>query len=302
MEIEFYLVSKSGFKRRLGKGEIKLFFGQTTKNMLPLAAKAALKPKAALLYAQAAAAFVRKDHCAVQRLKYLMFCELFGIEYDGFELVAAGQRMVFGKDDLQVYNVIIENQYDISPQNIAGKTVLDAGANTGVFSVFAAKLGAKKVYAFEPILENVECMRKNALANNVAEQIIPVPMGIGDKQLETEIEYSGSGDPSASLVLAHPPSSPLKKQKIKITTIDSFAQENNLAFDFIKMDIEGYEKEAIAGGARTIASCKPIMSFSAYHKPNDKIELPQALNSACPSYSCTLLSRSEEVFYCACQK
>ncbi|VVB58878.1 Ribosomal protein L11 methyltransferase [Candidatus Anstonella stagnisolia] len=302
MEIRMSLLGKNNSRRLLSKADIKLLFGRITQNTLSLLPRLALNPKAAILYARVAAAFAKKDYSAVYSLKHAMFCSLFGIEYDRFEIVAGigegESTMVFGFDDLQVCNVIIDNQYDISEWNMKGKTVLDAGANTGVFSIFAAKLGAKKVYAFEPILENIECIRKNALANGVAECIVPVPMAIGDKKLETEIEYSGSGDPSASLVLTHPHSGSLKRQKITITTIDDFAKEQGIKIDFIKMDIEGYEKEAMLGGKTTLSTHKPALSFSAYHKPNDKVELPQTLHSIRPDYSCRLLRRAEEVFCC----
>lgn len=54
-----------------------------------------------------------------------------------------------------------------------GDIVVDIGAGTGIFSLFAAKLGAKRVYAIEPSdwLDLIEPLAK---ANDCAEQIIPI--------------------------------------------------------------------------------------------------------------------------------
>ena len=47
-----------------------------------------------------------------------------------------------------------------------GDVVVDIGANVGVFSLFAFKEGAKRVYAYEPIVEHVVLIRKNLRENS----------------------------------------------------------------------------------------------------------------------------------------
>ena len=44
--------------------------------------------------------------------------------------------------------------------------------------------------------------------------------------------------------------------------------------DFIKMDIEGSEKQALAGAAQTLKRFKPRMALAAYHKPEDPAAIP----------------------------
>jgi len=58
--------------------------------------------------------------------------------------------------------------------------------------------------------------------------------------------------------------------------------------DFLKIDTEGYEAEILKGAAGTIKKYKPVLALSAYHKPNDKKELPELVNSIAP-YDCELL-------------
>jgi hypothetical protein len=91
----------------------------------------------------------------------------------------------------------------------------------------------------------------------------------------------------------------MKRQKVHVTTLDGFfSSRAGEAPAFVKMDIEGFEEQALLGGKKTIASCKPILSFSAYHKPTDKEVLPRTVRSIREDYSCTLHSMGEEDFYC----
>jgi FkbM family methyltransferase len=46
---------------------------------------------------------------------------------------------------------------------------------------------------------------------------------------------------------------------------------------FIKMDVEGAEMAALQGALKTITDHHPILAISAYHRPQDLWEIPQAL-------------------------
>ena len=83
-------------------------------------------------------------------------------------------------------------------------------------------------------------------------------------------------------------------EPISIVTLDSL---NLPKVDFIKIDTEGYEAPILRGARETIKRCRPIISMSAYHNPNDKTELPALLNSITP-YRCELHRGSEEDFIC----
>ena len=80
---------------------------------------------------------------------------------------------------------------------------------------------------------------------------------------------------------------------VEIKTIDSLG----IQIDFLKIDTEGYEANILKGAAETIKKYKPIIAMSAYHKPEDKIELPAVLNSIAP-YNCELRHDCEEDFIC----
>lgn len=201
-----------------------------------------------------------------------------------------------------VFNeVVIKNQYCLTLENVKNKAVIDAGANVGIFSIYAANLGAKKIYAFEPVKGSYELLKKNISANKLEKIIVPVNKALGDANSKKRIKYLFDGDAGASFVLSQADfvlrQSPAKSQATTVTTLDEI-MKNKGRVDFIKMDVEGYEAKALRGAKNIIKKYKPVLSFSAYHKPEDKKVLPALVRSIRPDYSCRLVKRAEELFYC----
>ena len=193
-----------------------------------------------------------------------------------------------------IISVILRNQYHVYPKNIEKKVVIDAGANLGLFSIYAAKLGAKKVYAFEPVTETYIQLKRNITLNHFEKVVIPVNRALGIKRGVGKISYAYCGDCEASVELMD---SSKKVQTVKITSIDEFMKKKE-RIDFIKIDTEGAEEKILLGAKKTIKRYKPALSFSAYHKSDDKIRLPQIVKQIRSDYVCTLHKRAEEDFYC----
>ncbi len=55
--------------------------------------------------------------------------------------------------------------------------------------------------------------------------------------------------------------------------------------DFIKMDIEGAEMDALKGSSKTIAENYPVLAICIYHKPSDLWELPLYIKENWGKYS-----------------
>jgi FkbM family methyltransferase len=213
---------------------------------------------------------------------------------------AAGKMIIFcsGENvpaDIAVLRqVLLHNQYNISKKNMKGKVVIDAGANVGTFSIYAGKFGAKRIYAFEPVSETFEILKKNIAANGLEKIVIPLNMALGEAAGEKKITYGYAGDAGASMKTKAPI---IKTQNADIITIDKFMKGKG-PVDFIKMDVEGYEAEVFQGARRTIEKYKPVLSFAAYHHPDDKKKLPEVVRYIREDYSCTLMRRDEEILYC----
>lgn len=69
------------------------------------------------------------------------------------------------------------------------------------------------------------------------------------------------------------------------TAVDSLDHVmNGERVSFINMDVEGGEKEALEGCRQTIATWKPTMLISAYHRSEDLYALPLQILQLCPDY------------------
>jgi len=214
------------------------------------------------------------------------------IEMDGRALVLPhGGHFLTGL----IMDIFVCNQYDLSEQNVRGKVIVDAGASLGVFSILCASLGARKVYAFEPVKGTYDLLKKNIAANNLQGTILPINMALGQERFTAQIRSDYSGDASASLVLKKDGGA-AKSQDVQVVPLDEFLKGERV--DLVKMDVEGFEKNVILGAKETIRAYKPILTLSAYHKPEDKEALPKAILGIRDDYKIRLNHFQEEDFYC----
>ena len=164
-----------------------------------------------------------------------------------------------------------------------GDTVLDCGANVGVFTRFALDAGAAKVVAIEPAPDNIECLRRNFAKEIAGHRVILVPKGVWDRPDELELKIEEGNQAAATFVMD------LKRVnrtvRVPLLPIDSLVAELNLArVDFIKMDIEGAEVRALRGARQTLARHHPRLSIAVYHDWEHPVEVPKTAREAWSGY------------------
>ena len=155
----------------------------------------------------------------------------------------------------------------------AGDVVLDCGANIGTYSKTALAAGASKVLAIEPVPQNLECLRRNLSAEIAAGKVVLVEKGVWNKDDQLSINLDPKNQAGASFVGTH--GGKVNTLLLPLTTIDAIVEETGLSrVDFIKMDIEGAERQALAGGRKTISRFHPRMAMSVYHLEDDTTVIP----------------------------
>ena len=163
-----------------------------------------------------------------------------------------------------------------------GDIVLDCGANVGAFTREAVDEGAAVVVAIEPAPDNVECLRRNFAAEIASGRVIIYPKGVWDKDDFLTLNLNNSTSAMDSFVIEKDTHAGVR---VPLTTIDKLALELKLPrVDFIKMDIEGAEQRALAGGAHTLATWRPRMEISVNHLPEDPRMVPIAIRQSQPNY------------------
>ncbi|MGJ5819193.1 FkbM family methyltransferase [Paludibaculum fermentans] len=163
-----------------------------------------------------------------------------------------------------------------------GETVLDCGAHVGVFTDTALRRGAATVVAFEIDPDNLECLRRNFAPEIAQKRVILVSKGVWSSETSMDFTISRQDSAMNSLVLSV---AGAKTIKVPLTRIDTELKELGISkVDFIKMDIEGAEREALAGAAGTLRQYKPILALDAYHRLDDREVLPKVILAANSGY------------------
>lgn len=120
-----------------------------------------------------------------------------------------------------------------------GDVVVDAGANLGMFTVYAALKGASKIFSFEPEIKNIECLKQNVppwvdvfhcgIMKEVGEYLFFVDKNPGGHSF---FNYGGTKTG--------------EKRLIKCLSIPSLFETGKLEIiNFLKIDIEGAEIEVL---------------------------------------------------------
>ena len=73
---------------------------------------------------------------------------------------------------------------------------------------------------------------------------------------------------------------------VPLTTIDQLVTDLHLdRVDFIKMDIEGAEPNALRGANRTVGQFHPRLAISLEHRPSDPGAIPALTRQLWPGYA-----------------
>lgn len=108
--------------------------------------------------------------------------------------------------------------------------VLDAGAGIGEFTVLASKnVGPEgRIIAIEPNPDDYELLQLNIKKNNCA-NVIPINVGLAGNAGKRRLEFQG------------------RSYSFRVDTLENILDEVGLKkrINFIKMDIEGFEIEAL---------------------------------------------------------
>lgn len=169
-----------------------------------------------------------------------------------------------------------------------GDVVLDCGANIGLYSKVALSQGARLVIAIEPVPVNVAALRLNLAAEIAANKVIVVEKGVWHKDDWLEMSVDHDNLAANSFVGSREGARPeaIQKVRLPLTTIDALASELKLPrVDFIKMDIEGAERNALQGGRHTITRFHPRMAICVYHRPDDPEVVSRSVHQMWPGYT-----------------
>ncbi|MDD5031953.1 MAG: FkbM family methyltransferase [Patescibacteria group bacterium] len=144
-----------------------------------------------------------------------------------------------------------------------GDIIYDIGANIGYYALLEARIvGDKgKVYAIEPVPDNVKNLVKNISLNNY-KNIAVYNLAIGGDDRNGYIYSSDKSNWCSMNCRGYNNSS--GRIPVKVMSLDSFIEGKDYP-DVVRMDVEGYETEIIKGMKHILAGGRPLKIFMELH-------------------------------------
>lgn len=140
----------------------------------------------------------------------------------------------------------------------ADEVVFDLGAFNGdtLEGYLATGRGYREYHCFEPVARNFAALR-DSLERQARPGLYAHRLAVGDSNGEVLIEAANG--PSSRVGLGD--------ERVPMTTLDDLTSQG-LSPTFIKIDIEGFEPQCLAGGRRLIIERQPVIAVSVYHEQN----------------------------------
>jgi FkbM family methyltransferase len=149
-----------------------------------------------------------------------------------------------------------------------GQVAYDLGANNGLHGLLMARLVGQdgRVYNFEPLAENIDEIDENFGFNGIT-NFVNVQAAVSDHEGIAHFALIGHHKQGA---LATMDKAQTGGVEVKTITLDRFIGEGNLGPDFIKIDIEGAEGDALKGFSGSIGRYRPLMIIELHNPEQDK--------------------------------
>lgn len=242
---------------------------------------------------------------------YSVALKLYPLQSTNFQGLWISKKYLQNEFDLKInlfsqnlidHKILFTGQYEEDTNRIlkkyikSGSVVIEAGANTGTETLLISRLVGHKghVFAFEPIPHIYAILKSNCNLNKL-ENATLVKKAVGEMNSELKFymadeSFTNQGMGTKFKGHGHVENEILVTQ----VSIDNFAKENNIPkVDFIKMDIQGAEYDALVGAKNTIDAFSPKIFLEAGEGWSSLTELYDWLSSN--NYSIYLISGKDEI-------
>ena len=159
-------------------------------------------------------------------------------------------------EQCDVGEVFFENIYtqytDFIPSN--KDLVIDVGAQYGDYAILCSKFYGARVTAFEPLLKNYELFKRNIKLNFINDANIKLyNFALGSANKIIYLSYSGD--------MVHKWKSK-DVQKVVLKRLDVFKLKPTI----LKIDVEGFEMEVLAGAIKTLRRYHPKIIIEVHSR------------------------------------
>ena len=165
------------------------------------------------------------------------------------------------------------------PEALRGRAAMDVGAFIGDSALVLRHYTDGPIYCFEPQSDNYQLLQRT-LQLNACRDVLAVNQALGSRREQHSIvkaESSSAMNPDCSPMheqLTHQP-----REQVQVTTLDDFVRGLGLDIGLIKVDVEGFEQEFLAGARDSISTQRPVLLLSIYHNADDFLDIKPLIES-----------------------
>jgi FkbM family methyltransferase len=147
---------------------------------------------------------------------------------------------------------------------------IDVGANCGIYSVIGCQINPDvQVISIEPVPKVCAALTNNVKQNKLVSRIKILNLALGDTN--GSIPFHEAEDSTmGSLAIQGYKWQHGNIIQVECRTLDSVVDEQNVAPDFLKIDVEGFEHLVLSGASRTLEKFRPRIVLEA--NPGDPSE------------------------------
>ena len=222
---------------------------------------------------------------------------LWGDDFSRNEYLAQLQWRVWGHFDFLARPVPQESYFpDDLFSLLADERFVDCGAYDGItIQQFLRRQPSftGRVLAVEPDPANYARLQAylSTLDPELGARIEAFPYAVS--QARGKARFDATGDMGAAISSAG-------TVEVDCLPLDDLFAEANFSPTYIKMDIEGAERDALRGAQNTIRSKMPILAICSYHRYDDLWRIPAYIHSLRPDYSLFLRPHEIEGWQLVC--
>ncbi len=163
---------------------------------------------------------------------------------------AIRHRVLDGKWTYQIHKLEGALAYQINRRRC-----IDIGAHVGLWSMWLVR-HFNRIESFEPVPDHARLFELNVDMATVTLHREALGAKAGTVSIETAADATGSAHvvQGGGGDMRNGHGSMMSYHNIEMRTLDSYEFEN---VDFIKIDVEGYEREVVRGALDTLKRCRP---------------------------------------------
>ena len=157
-----------------------------------------------------------------------------------------------------------------------GKTVFDVGGDQGLFTLFFAKRVGEtgQVIVMEPNPQSCRRIEQNIRLNDL-HNVRLLPLGLGERRATVRLTIPLS-EPARGTAVSAIADQIRTERKVKVCEIEVSSLDHEMADsalpapDFIKIDVEGMEYDALKGMRGTLIAHRPRLSIEIHGATMDE--------------------------------